>query len=190
MTDIRIEHLDRNLLPVARKLVWRVFPRQSLIERLSFWAIANRRSPLVRLVMACVGVTDFLDFWGAIDNQTGTLLGTTGLYLYTRDATEAVWLAWFCVAPEARRRGIGSRLLDFSIAEARRTGRRYLRLYTSDDPREADAQRLYESHGLRIVRKQKRLFHTKIYRELLLNAEENMGVVQQDAEGEAANRAP
>jgi len=175
MTDIRIEHLERNRLPAARKLVWRCFPRQNPFERLSFWAIANRSSPLMRQMMACVGVADFLDFWGAIDQQTGTLLGTTGLYLYTRDATEAVWLAWFCVAPEARRRGIGSRLLDFSIEEAKRTGRKYLRLYTSDRSGEAAAQILYGSRGLEVVAKKRRLFYTTIYRELRLDLVGNQG---------------
>ena len=175
MADIRIEHLEPNLLPAARELVSRVFPWQSLIERASFWAFAHRRSPYMRRFMALVGVTDILDFWIAIDTQTRAILGTTGLYLYTRDATDVVWLAWFCVAPEARGRGIGSRLLDFSVNEARRTERRYLRLYTSDDPREAAAQRLYESRGLRVVGKKRRFLHTEIYRELLLNAEGNMG---------------
>ena len=56
MTDIRIEHLDRDRLGAARKLVWRVFPRQNPFERLSFWAIANRNCPLMRGMMAFVGV--------------------------------------------------------------------------------------------------------------------------------------
>jgi GNAT superfamily N-acetyltransferase len=169
MTDIRIEHLARDRLPAARRLVGRVFPWQNPIERVSFWAIANRRSPFVRRVTAWLGVADIVGFWGAVDSRTGTLLGTTGLYQYTRDAAEAVWLAWFCVAPEARRRGIGSRLLDFSIGEARRIGRRYLRLYTSDDWREAAAQPLYESRGLSVVAEKQRLFHTVLYRELPLD---------------------
>ena len=169
MTDIRIEHLERSRLAEARKLVWRCFPRQTLPERLSFWAIANHRSPHMRRLMAWAGVADFLDFWGAIDQQTGRLLGTTGLYQYTCDAAEAVWLAWFCVAPEVRRRGIGSRLLDFSIAEAKRTGLQYLRLYTSDRKVEAAAQFLYESRGLEVVARKWRPFHTIIYRELRLD---------------------
>jgi ribosomal protein S18 acetylase RimI-like enzyme len=119
-------------------------------------------------------VAEILDFWGAVDSQTKALLGTTGLYLYNRDASDAVWLAWFCVATEARGKGIGSRLLDFSIDRARNSGRKYLRLYTSDDPREAAAQRLYESRGLSVVRRNKRLFYTKIYRELSLGEEGNM----------------
>lgn len=173
MTDISIGRLERDRLPAARKLVWRVFRHQSLPERLSFWAIANRHSPLMRRLMAWAGVADFLDLWAAIDQRTERLLGTTGLYTYTRDAAEAVWLAWFCVAPEARRRGIGSRLLDFSIQEARRTGREYLRLYTSDSPNEAAAQLLYESRGLEVVARKRRVFYTIIYRELRLDQPQN-----------------
>ncbi|MFN3483771.1 MAG: hypothetical protein ACK4YX_12200, partial [Rhabdaerophilum calidifontis] len=37
-------------------------------------------------------------------------------------------------------------------AEARASGRRFLRLYTSTDPNEAAAQGLYEAYGLRVVR--------------------------------------
>jgi len=175
MTDIRIEHLERKRLSDARKLVWRCFPRQTFFERLSFWAIANHRSPHMRRIMAWVGVADFLDFWGAIDQQTGTLLGTTGLYQYTCDAKEAVWLAWFCVAPEVRRRGIGSRLLDFSIEEAKRTGLQYLRLYTSDRSNEAAAQILYESRGLEVTAKKWRPFYNIIYRQLRLDLIGNEG---------------
>jgi len=97
-------------------------------------------------MMAWVGMAGFLDFWGAIDPQTGALLGITGLY-----------------------QGIGSRLLDFSIEQAKRTGRKYLRLYTSDMSNEAAAQILYESRGLEIVARKWRLFYTVIYRELRLD---------------------
>jgi len=170
VADMRIEHLDRDRLSEARKLVWRCFPHQTLPERFSFWAIAHRESPSMRWLMARFGVADFLDFWGAIDSQTGRLLGLTGLYTCRSDVTEAVWLAWFCVAPEARRQGIGSRLLDYAIEQAKGAGRAYLRLYTSDRSNEAGAQILYESRGLQIVRKKWRLFYTTLYRELQLDS--------------------
>jgi GNAT superfamily N-acetyltransferase len=169
MADIRIQLLETDLVPAARKLVQRVFSWQSPFERMSFFAFAHRRSPLMQRVMAFAGVSEILNLWIAVDHPAERVVGTTGLYTYLRDAAEAVWLAWFCVAPEARGKGIGSHLLDFSIAEAQKTGRRYLRLYTSDDRREAAAQRLYESRGLRIVGRKRRLFHTEIYRELLLD---------------------
>ena len=175
MTDIRIEHLGDDRLSAAPKLVGRVFPHEGLPERFSFWAIANPRSPLARKLMAWHGITEFLDFWGAFDCESGTLRGTTGLSSYARDAAEAVWLAWSCVAPEVRRQGIGSHLLDFSIAQAKHTGRKYLRLYTSSQSKQAAAQALYESRGLKIVRIKWRAFYTTIYRELSLDQVPNMG---------------
>lgn len=102
MTDIRIEHLGDDRLSAAPKLVGRVFPHEGLPERFRFWAIANRRSPLARKLMAWHAITEFLDFWGAIDCESDTLLGATGLYVCTHDEEEAVWLTWFCVAPEVR----------------------------------------------------------------------------------------
>lgn len=177
MKDIRIERLEHGRLSEARKLVWRCFPWQTPCERLSFWAIANRGSPYVQRMMAWVGIADFLDFWGAVDQSTGRLLGTTGLYQCACDADEAVWLAWFCVAPEVRRKGIGSQLLDFSIEAARRTERQYLRLYTSDMSNEAAAQILYENRDFSVTAKKWYLFMSVIYRELRLDLVKNEGTV-------------
>ena len=94
------------------------------------------------------------------------MLGTVGHYRLVQDYREALWLSWFCVAPEARGKGIGKRLLDHAINEARRKGAWYLRLYTGSDPDEARAQLLYESRGLREVRRVRRIGYQKIYREL------------------------
>jgi len=168
--SIQIEPLTIDKLPEASELVKRVFPWQSPTERMSFWIYAHRDIPLARAIMKASGVSDIIGFWVAMDTEAKRVLGTTGLYSYRRDASEAIWLAWFCVAPEARGHGVGSRLLDFSISEARRTNRQYLRLYTSDDHREAAAQPLYESKGLRVVRKKRRVLYTEIHRELALKA--------------------
>jgi len=94
--------------------------------------------------------------------------GITGLYTCPQDEDEADWLSWFCVDPAQRGQGIGGKLLAFSIEEARGRGKQFLRLYTSDDPNEAEAQGLYEKFGLRVVREEKVRTHTLIYRELRL----------------------
>jgi ribosomal protein S18 acetylase RimI-like enzyme len=81
------------------------------------------------------------------------VLGVIGLYARTEDRHEANWLGWFCVAPEARGLRLGQHLLDHAVAEARTTGRRLLRLYTSSDPNEDAAQIVYERNGFRVVRR-------------------------------------
>jgi GNAT superfamily N-acetyltransferase len=162
---IKIVPVSHDTLVQAERLVAQVFPFQNLAERLSFTAFAKKDNRIVRAITRLFGVKDLINFWVAL-NETNRVVGTTGLYSYLRDCDEAVWLAWFCVAPNERGQGIGKQLLAFSIEEARKTGLPYLRLYTGDDPIEREAQRLYERFGLKEIRRERKLFYSKIFREL------------------------
>ncbi len=164
-----IQSMDRSTFPHARALVNRVFPVQTLVERSFFWAWKHRDRRWMQRLLILAGVHSLDDFWVAVDGD-GTVVGTTGLHAYARDHEEARWLSWFCVAPEARGRGIGRDLLDFAIRQARERGFRYLRLYTGSDPDEAKAQVLYESRGLREVRRTPKLGFERIDRELELSS--------------------
>ncbi len=164
---IRLIPVGEDTYGDAKKLVKRVFRFQSPAERMFFFAFSKKMNPFIRIITRLFGVSDIVNFWVAT-NEMKEVLGTTGLYSYTKDRHEALWLAWFCVAPEARGKGIGKKLLSFSITEARKASVRYLRLYTSDDPNERDAQFLYEKFGLKETGRQRKLFYTKIYRELSL----------------------
>ncbi len=115
--------------------------------------------------MRFLGVKDIINIWVAINDQ-GKVIKTTGLYRYLNDEKDAGWLFWFCVAPEERGKGVGKQLLLFSIDEAKKSGAKYLRLYTSDAPDEKKAQMLYEKYGLMEKTRQKKLFWTKIVREM------------------------
>ncbi|MFZ5599681.1 MAG: GNAT family N-acetyltransferase [Bacillota bacterium] len=164
---IRIVPISHDTLVQAERLVAQVFPFQNLAERLSFTAFAKKDNRIVRVITRLFGVNELINFWVAL-NETNRVVGTTGLYSYLRDCDEAVWLAWFCVAPNERGKGIGKQLLAFSIEEARKIGLPYLRLYTGDDPIEREAQRLYERFGLKEIRRERKLFYSKIFRELRL----------------------
>ncbi len=155
--------LEDNRIREAARLVARVFPGQSLTERLTFPAWRRRHRPAVRRFLRMAGIAEILGFWVAVDD--GRIIGTTGLYTMTRDEGEAIWLAWFCVDPAARGRGVGKALMERSLEEACKQGKSLFRLYTSDVPNEAKAQFLYERYGFRVVRKKRQLFYTKIYRE-------------------------
>jgi len=159
-----VKQLDAATLPQARALVNRVFPSQGVSERLSFLVIAHRQSWWASVLMRLFGVSAMLDFFVAVDDK-GDVIGTSGLYSYVKDEHEAAWAAWFCVAPESRRMGVGSALLDHTIEQARTRGLKYLRLYTSEDPNERAAQALYEKKGLKTISRTKRLFWTRIVRE-------------------------
>ncbi|HET6497678.1 MAG TPA: GNAT family N-acetyltransferase [Coriobacteriia bacterium] len=131
----------------TRALIRRVFSYDAVLVSAWFVAFDRGEDLLARAVRRLAGIKEFLGLWVVLDDD-GSVVGTTGLYRKHSDANEAVWLSWFCVAPEHRGRGVGGRLLDFSIERARRTGARHLRLFTSNIPAEACAQGLYESRGL------------------------------------------
>lgn len=77
------------------------------------------------------------------------VLGVTGLYFKSDDDSEAVWGTWTAYDPKksgslSRNR---YRLLRKVVYEAYVTGRKYLRLYTSDLPEEHQANHLYDQMG-------------------------------------------
>ncbi len=148
----------------AIALVRSVFPRMSPFEHLSFIAIRNPQSLAGRLLLFLGGIKDILAFDVLVD-EAGAVLGTTGLYRYQKDAQEAVWLSWFCVAPQARGQGLGQALLAHTVAKAQKAGFNTIRLYTSTDPNEAAAQRLYEKNGFHIVKRCPGVGGTILFRE-------------------------
>ena len=158
---------SRELMGQAEALVHAVFPRMSVVERLSFLAIKRPKSIVARLLMLFAGVRNIDAFDVYVDDAV-RVLGTTGLYRYTKDANHASWVAWFCVDPEARGSGVGQALLDHTVERARSAGLRLVRLYTSTDPNEAAAQRLYERNGFTEIGRKKGMFSTLIFREKAL----------------------
>ncbi len=164
---MRIVSVTSDTLPAAKTLVDRVFRAQGPFERLFFWMYRHRGSATARMAMRLRGISEFTALWVALSDD-GAVIGTTGLYRYRKDAHEAVWLSWFCVAPESRHSGVGGCLLDFTIEQARVTGAAFLRLYTSDIPNEAAAQRLYESRGLMVYESRNRVFYQLFRRQMQL----------------------
>ncbi len=147
---VKIEPLTERFLPEAIELVDRVFPSQSPLERLSLRLYSAKDRSWFSWLARLLGIQD-IHFWVAVTTQPHQVVGTTGLYSCVHDATEAYWLGWFCVHPRWRGHGVGSQLLEFTIAEATKAGKRRLRLYTSTDPNEAAAQVVYEKRGFRLA---------------------------------------
>jgi len=162
-----IRPLDASNIKQAAKLASKVFFYKGVSVRLTFWVYRHQEKPFVVKMMRLAGYTLPIRNWVAV-GESGEVLGTTGLYAYTKDEDEAVWLAWFCVAPGQRGQGIGKRLVEHSIEMARAQNKRYFRLYTSTIPGEAAAQGLYEKYRFRITKKKNRLFYHLLYRELEL----------------------
>ena len=166
-----IMQCSNELMGQAEALVRSVFVWMTPIERFSFVAIKYPQSVAGRFLMVLAGIKDMIGFDVYVDG-VDLVIGKTGLYRYINDANEAVWVAWFCVDPKARGRGIGQALIDHTVSRARNAGFNRIRLYTSKDPNEAAAQRLYEKNGFKEIRRKKGMFTTTIFREKSLNDDE------------------
>lgn len=90
---------------------------------------------------------------------------------YQSDEKEAFWLGWFCVSPKERGKRIGYNLLKFAVEKAKIEGKKYLRLWSSTNPNEDKAHKLYENVGFVKLQKEEILDNTeykKIFFELEL----------------------
>lgn len=142
---VAIEPLHEGTRRQAIALVGKIFPSQSLSERLSLRLIGTRWERVFQLFGIASG-----RFWTAMSG--GAVVGTTGLYTMTDDPPGRIWLGWFCVDPAMRGKGVGKALLDFAAKTAAAEGHASVRLYTSTAPGEAAAQALYEREGYGLVR--------------------------------------
>ena len=148
---IKIESLTSGTLKETINLVDKVFLDQGEEPAISCF-LASLNPEEYKDFLFKIHVSE-LRYWVAI-NGLEKVLGTIGLYCYEFDKDKAFWLGWFCVDPNARKKGIGSQLLQFSINEAKRLRKKFLRLYTSTDPNELDSHRLYEKHGFKLVKEE------------------------------------
>lgn len=80
-------------------------------------------------------------------NNSGKVIGTTGIYVLADDEEDSAWLGWFCVDEKHRGKGYGQRLLEFTMQKGREMGKKKLKLYTSTEPSEEVAQKLYAKKG-------------------------------------------
>lgn len=111
-----------------------------------------------------------IDCYVAQESVAGPLIGITGLYQGKNDPADVAWLGWFGVDSAYRGRGLGKKLLLWTMAQARSEGYKKLRLYTSTYPAEAAAQILYEKLGFSITGQEIKPgdIYTTIYREATL----------------------
>lgn len=111
------------------------------------------------------------EYWIAVDNQSDSVMGVIGLYTIDEDNEQANWISWFCVGKQFRKKGVGAKLLDFAIEQSRNDNKTYLRLFTSTDPNEENAQKVYSKYNFRIVEEKgriKRGEYETFFRELKL----------------------
>jgi RimJ/RimL family protein N-acetyltransferase len=76
-------------------------------------------------------------------------IGICGLYAY-KSAPKDAWLGWFGVVESARGKGYATKILEFSMQQAKKLGFETLRLYT-DEEDNASAIKLYNKFGMKKV---------------------------------------
>lgn len=90
---------------------------------------------------------DYWKYWLVYDEEDN-IVAITGLYSdFDIEETNSIWLGWFGVRPEYRRKKIGTEVLSYTIKEAYELAKKYpikyMRLYTSIDENKT-AQLLYQ----------------------------------------------
>ena len=112
---------------------------------------------------------DKIGYWIVL-NDVDEVVGVTGLYRTNEDPEGLVWLGWYCVRADQRGKGLGRKLLEWTIEKAKSEGFKILKLYTSTDPNEARAQELYEKMGFKLIgeEQEKDEKYKTLYRERVL----------------------
>lgn len=135
-----MERLNKTTLEDSIELLLNIFP----LEEDHRWIKICLRSSLNGSHIE--GVKDLEYF---IEKEDSKPISIIGLYSLFKDYKEALWIGWFGVDPEYRNKGLGTKLLNFSIKESKKRGAEYLRLYTSPNPDEKKAHKLYEKKGFK-----------------------------------------
>ena len=88
------------------------------------------------------------NYWFVTDAEENAI-GISGLYFGERGDRDngIIWLGWFGVHPDFRKRHLASLLLDFTIDKAIKQGFKTMKIYTSTDETEQAANQLYQKHG-------------------------------------------
>jgi GNAT superfamily N-acetyltransferase len=170
--SIKIKPLTKDKINEAIALIERIFDSSPTdIDSPRIWFPASLYPEKYKKYYEKLGVIECRYFL-AIDSETDKIIGTTGYYELKGDKNEADWLGWFSVSPEYRRKGIGTKLLEFIKNKSKIRGKKYLRLYTTDSPEEKPAQKFYDSVRLEIKKQEPtteyKRAQLKIYRELKL----------------------
>jgi GNAT superfamily N-acetyltransferase len=168
---IVISKLTKEKLVEAGNLADKIFPDTKILPSVGLEASLNKKV-MEDLNKNNNGKFNWLKYWITYDTVTEKVTGVVGLYEEYPDAQEACWLGWYCVEPNSRGKHVGTKLLEYAIAQARKLNKNFLRLYTSTDPSEAVAQKIYEKYGFKVMTEKvrKKCGNYEIfYRELKLN---------------------
>jgi GNAT superfamily N-acetyltransferase len=152
MEEIVIKPLSEESLQQASSLALKVFHSNSNDEDYPpKWfkiSLSDKKNEKMDLDVTSI------KYWVALDSNK-KVHGIVGLYTLSYDEKEAYWLGWYLVDPKSRGKGIGKLLLESIIKKSKKQGKKYLRLYTSNDPNEKRANEIYDKLGFTPIKSEK-----------------------------------
>lgn len=143
--QFHIEPLSNDTYPCALELVrstFRIEPDDNPELEMEEFLEPGKHTAELRAVGTCNP-----RFWTLSSNKR--VVGITGLYFNPEDESEAAWGNWtiYDTSKKGKLSRNRYRLLRKVVYEANCTGRKYLRLRTSDIPEETEANHLYDQMG-------------------------------------------
>ena len=138
---ISIKALSESNLRDSQDLVERIFPREHAGKMLA----ASLNIEQYRDYLDGIKVS-WLEYYVATDDD-GNIIGTSGLYTKNPAENSVVWLGWFCVSEEYRRKGVGKKLLDYSISKAVKKGYNTMKIYSDAGVKGEAARGFYTDYG-------------------------------------------
>lgn len=135
--DIKLEPMTSSDIAPAVELI-----RDVMNEDEAAWA-----EKTMKFHFECIrhGINDGRDYF--LWKQGGSILALAGLHNYIWGPRENVWLAWFAVARDYQRKGLGSRLLDEVQKLAVKMKYKKFFVETYDNPVFEKARAFYQSQG-------------------------------------------
>jgi GNAT superfamily N-acetyltransferase len=160
--NLSFEPLSGENLEEGIKLLYEIFPDDAQKAELAYRASIDPKSSYWK-------TRRILDYYLVMDKEVEKIVAITGFYQLDSHSEEEIWLGWYGVSVEFRGRGIGRNVLEWTINKAKGLGFKKFRLWTTDSPEEAIAQKLYESLGIKIYDKKQELDKSYItyYREII-----------------------
>lgn len=167
---MKFKPLSKENIQEAIKLVNSVFPRDALLENNPANAYRVSLEPEKHRDFYKKFDLEFLKYFVVTESESDKILGVTGFYRRYKDPEDLIWLGWYCIEPSQRNKGFGKEILNWTINNAKENGYKRMRLYTSTDPNEEIAQKLYEKLGFNLIEEKidsvspyKTLYREKIF---------------------------
>jgi len=151
---MRIEPISKETLKYAILLRNKIFPDLQECEKGTLEASLIQNGKYKECDIT------YLKYFVMLDEKK--VIGLTGIYIEENDNIDECWLGWFCIDEKYRGKGLGQKLLDFSISKAKELNKKILKLYTYDSKEFQAAIILYKKNNFIQYKKHKKELYFKL----------------------------